>query len=109
MINHFINKGIEYPIELLDQITKQIFSDFDMIIRNLNIIQYTDDELLNLNKEVLNHNYYTDILTFNDIYGNIYRLYPINIKGSQVSDDTSTDNKINKEQIKNYIYSQFFQ
>jgi rRNA maturation RNase YbeY len=77
MINHFINKGIEYPIELLDEITNQIFGDYDMIIRNLNIIQYTDDELLNLNKKVLNHNYYTDILTFNylekpDIDGELF-------------------------------------
>lgn len=31
---------------------------------DLNIIFCTDDELLNINKEYLNHNYYTDIITF---------------------------------------------
>lgn len=87
-------------------------------IIDLGVVKNTDIENptinLNIGSETITINVSdiggdTDILTFNDIYGNIYRLYPINIKESQVSGDTSTDNKINKEQIKNYIYSQFFQ
>lgn len=31
---------------------------------DLNIIFCTDEELLNINKEYLDHNYYTDIITF---------------------------------------------
>lgn len=36
----------------------------EMSIDNINFIWCTDEELLEVNKEYLNHDYYTDIITF---------------------------------------------
>lgn len=65
MINHFKNDGLNYPESLTNRIINQIFTDYNLQLENLNIIQYTDIELLNLNRSALNHDYLTDIITFN--------------------------------------------
>ncbi|MFY0675488.1 MAG: rRNA maturation RNase YbeY [Bacteroidia bacterium] len=65
MISHFKNNGIDYSIELVDRIVLRIFSDYGMNFNDLNIIQFTDIELLELNRNVLDHDYFTDIITFN--------------------------------------------
>jgi rRNA maturation RNase YbeY len=41
-----------------------VFEHHSKSVENLNYIFCTDDYLLNLNKDYLNHNYYTDIITF---------------------------------------------
>src|SRR5688500_14339492 len=41
-----------------------IFKDYSTAIQNINYIFCADKYLLNLNKEYLNHNYYTDTITF---------------------------------------------
>jgi probable rRNA maturation factor len=43
---------------------RSIFKDYSKAIQNINYIFCADKYLLNLNKEYLNHNYYTDIITF---------------------------------------------
>ncbi len=43
----------------------KIFEQEQVVINSLSIILCTDEELLKINKEFLNHNYYTDIITFN--------------------------------------------
>ncbi|MEE9371439.1 MAG: rRNA maturation RNase YbeY [Saprospiraceae bacterium] len=43
---------------------KKIVTDHGKILGCINTIFCSDDYLLNLNKEYLNHDYYTDILTF---------------------------------------------
>lgn len=100
MINHFINSGINYSTDLIDEIIGQIMNDYKMVIHNLNIIQFTDDELLNLNKSALDHNYFTDIITFN------YTEKP-NIDGELfISFERATDNELKfrkKNEIIRYI------
>ena len=56
---------------------KEIISDSDKKIGDINIIFVTDKELLEINQKYLNHSYYTDIITFNyntqrKISGDIY-------------------------------------
>lgn len=53
----FIKKEIRH-------IAPQIFHHFDMTASEINIITCSDEYLLELNKQYLSHDYYTDILTF---------------------------------------------
>jgi probable rRNA maturation factor len=41
-----------------------IFQDYSKTVQNINYIFCSDEYLLDLNKEYLNHNYPTDIITF---------------------------------------------
>src|SRR5688572_16079276 len=41
-----------------------IFKDYSKAVQNINYIFCADKYLLDLNKEYLNHKYYTDIITF---------------------------------------------
>jgi len=44
---------------------KDIFKKEKKKVKNLNYVFCSDKELLKINQDFLNHNYYTDILTFN--------------------------------------------
>lgn len=65
MINHFIGEGITYNEELCTGLVELIFRDFGKELIELSIIQITDLELLEVNREFLKHDYLTDIITFN--------------------------------------------
>jgi probable rRNA maturation factor len=43
---------------------EKVASDFNMELENLEIIFVEDEELLQMNREYLQHDYYTDIITF---------------------------------------------
>lgn len=43
---------------------KKVISCENKLAGNINIIFCSDDYLLNINKEYLKHNYYTDVITF---------------------------------------------
>jgi probable rRNA maturation factor len=43
---------------------KQVGSNFNMELEQLHIIFVDDEELLEMNREFLQHDYYTDIITF---------------------------------------------
>jgi probable rRNA maturation factor len=49
---------------LILDICKKISTDENVIFSNINIIFCSDEYLLNINKEYLQHDYYTDIITF---------------------------------------------
>ena len=56
---------------------KQMASDHQMSIRDIDYVFVDDEFMLNMNKEVLQHDYYTDIITFdysedNGLSGEIY-------------------------------------
>jgi rRNA maturation RNase YbeY len=42
-----------------------IAADYGMELKSLNVIFVTDEELLEVNREFLEHDYFTDIITFN--------------------------------------------
>ena len=44
---------------------KSAIHSFNYSLGNINVIFCSDDYLLNVNKQYLSHNYYTDIITFN--------------------------------------------
>lgn len=55
----------------------EIATNFDRNIVNINYLFCDDEEILRINREFLNHDYYTDIITFdysrkNKIAGDIY-------------------------------------
>jgi probable rRNA maturation factor len=73
-------------------------------LANLNYIFCTDEYLLNINKTHLNHNYYTDIITFdlsetpNAITGEIY------ISTDRVRDNAATLGVSIKEELHRVIF-----
>jgi rRNA maturation RNase YbeY len=58
-------------LNLVKSWIKKCVTDNDRKIGNLNYIFCSDEFLKGLNKEYLNHDYYTDIITFNNNEGNI--------------------------------------
>jgi len=63
-INHFINSGITYDKGSTNKTIQEIFGKHSLDIALINIIQVGDDELLRINQNHLQHDYYTDIITF---------------------------------------------
>lgn len=48
----------------LKHLIRQLFAEEGILLDSLSYIFCSDDFLLNINMEFLNHNYYTDIITF---------------------------------------------
>jgi probable rRNA maturation factor len=51
--------------DVIIPVLNSIVSDYGLEIDYLNIVFVSDEELLEINRKFLNHDYYTDILTFN--------------------------------------------
>lgn len=78
--------GLQLKIVPLKPIkTKQwmraIASDYQYIIKELSVVFCTDEEILDVNKTFLSHDYYTDIITFDytaeqEITGEMYISLP---------------------------------
>lgn len=65
---YFFNNGLKPPLRNRNQLKKFLINLFKKEEKKLDSINYifcTDRFLLNVNRHYLNHNYYTDILTFN--------------------------------------------
>ncbi|MCX6351456.1 MAG: rRNA maturation RNase YbeY [Bacteroidetes bacterium] len=63
----FFKEGSDVVLKtvgLTKPIIKEIFADHKLILKSLNIIFITNAEILEINKNHLNHDYYTDIITF---------------------------------------------
>jgi probable rRNA maturation factor len=50
---------------------KQLFTEEKKYIGNINLIFCSDIYILKINKKYLNHNFYTDVITFNYVRNNI--------------------------------------
>jgi probable rRNA maturation factor len=48
----------------VNKIANLIFPDFNLVAEELNLIYMSDSEILDLNQKFLNHDDYTDIITF---------------------------------------------
>ena len=63
---HFIDVKIpDFDSEFFDLWLQKPLLDHKKELGELNFIFSSDEYLLNLNKEHLNHDYYTDVITFN--------------------------------------------
>ena len=66
MIN-FFTEEIDFSLENEERIRTWIKGRFEFYVVDIQLINYvfcSDDYLLNINKEHLDHDYYTDIITF---------------------------------------------
>ena len=64
----FVNQGIRLQLKNKKEIKNWIYSyikNNQKIPGEINLIYCSDDYILEINKKYLNHNYYTDIITFN--------------------------------------------
>lgn len=63
----FSNQGIKYNLKEKRKVgnwIKEVASCHDRKIGELSIVFVSDDEILSINQQYLNHNYFTDIITF---------------------------------------------
>ncbi len=71
---HFFNEDIDFTLPNKNYIKSWIINAIkneNYVPGEINFIFTSDKYLLNLNKQYLSHNYFTDIITFNDVQGNI--------------------------------------
>ena len=76
----FFSEDIEFSLPHPERIKRWIFSTIkeeNFYPGNINFIFTSDKYLLNINKQYLSHNYFTDIITFNyvkesSIHGDIF-------------------------------------
>ena len=64
----FHNEDVDFPIQQKNKKKrwlKAVIDHLDFKLGNISVIFCSDDYLLSLNKKHLNHNYYTDVITFN--------------------------------------------
>ena len=64
----FHNEDVDFPFHQKNKKKrwlKDVIEHLDFKPGNISVIFCSDDYLLSLNKKHLNHNYYTDVITFN--------------------------------------------
>jgi probable rRNA maturation factor len=62
---HYLTPPFYFPNRSgIKKFLLSIFNDYSKKVENVNYIFCTDKYLLSLNSQYLNHNYYTDIITF---------------------------------------------
>ena len=85
-------KGVSEPPELstdVDQWFNTVCESESRVAQEINVIFCSDEELLRINQEALNHDYYTDIITFdycieNQVFGDLF------ISVDRVKDNATT-------------------
>jgi len=81
---------IKFSKTTFRNVAKKIFEDHGKSVDYVNIIFCDDEYLLEVNKTHLDHDYYTDIITFdydeNEVQSDIY------ISTDRVTDNASTEN-----------------
>ena len=64
-INYYNHDESEHPIDVeIKSWLDKCVDEMGLEVEQINYIFCTDEELLAINKEYLNHDYYTDIITF---------------------------------------------
>jgi len=70
----YFNEDIAFP-KVKKRITsnwiKQVISIEEKRVGDISFIFCSDEYLLDVNKKYLNHDYFTDIITFDDVEGNV--------------------------------------
>ena len=106
MIEYFVEPPLEFQIfgnELLTTWLTAVVQQEGCILQNINYIFCTDDYLLKINQEYLQHNYYTDIITFdnseeqNHIEGDIF------VSIDRVKDNAQEYNIVFEEEFRRVV------
>ena len=72
----WIAEGVEIPrldFARLGEWISAVAASYGRIVGNLSYIFCNDDRILEVNRQFLNHDYYTDIITFDDCRGKLLR------------------------------------
>ncbi|MBD5224766.1 MAG: rRNA maturation RNase YbeY [Bacteroidales bacterium] len=72
----WFTRGVELPAldyPLLDRWIAEVAQSYGRIVGSLSYMFCDDEEILKVNREFLNHDYYTDIITFDDCRGKLLR------------------------------------
>lgn len=72
----WITSGVKRPAidyQQLEQWIVQVAQNHNRRVRSLNYIFCNDEEILKVNRQFLNHDYYTDIITFDNCIGELLR------------------------------------
>jgi len=100
---HYFNEDIAFP-KIKKRITsswiKQVISIEDKRVGDISFIFCSDMYLLDVNRKYLNHDYYTDIITFDNvvdslIIGDIF-ISVDRVKENSIEFATSFDNEIHR-------------
>lgn len=74
MAVHYQNEDVKFPPirrRLISKWVKTIAESYDYKVGDVSYIFCSDDKILEINKEYLQHDYYTDIITFDYTEDNI--------------------------------------
>ncbi len=72
----WLSKGVELPVldyNLLARWIMAVAERYGRIVGSLTYMFCDDEEILRVNREFLQHDYYTDIITFDDCRGKLLR------------------------------------
>lgn len=72
----WIAEGLECPnldYQRLERWLVQVAQRHNRTVRTLNYVFCDDETILRVNRQFLNHDYYTDIITFDDCLGSLLR------------------------------------
>jgi probable rRNA maturation factor len=64
----FFSDEVKFPTgigEITEPVIQQICQDHRMAVDYMNVVFVSDEKLLEINRDFLQHDYYTDIITFN--------------------------------------------
>lgn len=74
MAIRFSNQGIKYNLKDKRKVgnwIKKVAKNHNKEVEELSIVFVSDDEILSINQQYLNHNYFTDIITFDYSYDGV--------------------------------------
>lgn len=100
---HYFNEDIAFP-KVKKRITtswiKQVIFLEEKRVGDISFIFCSDEYLLDVNRKYLNHDYYTDIITFDNVEGNVINgdifISVDRVKENSIEFETSFDNEIHR-------------
>ena len=99
----YFNEDIAFP-KVKKRITsswiKHVISIEEKRVGDISFIFCSDEYLLDVNRKFLNHDYYTDIITFDDVEGNVINgdifISVDRVKENSIEFETSFDNEVHR-------------